>query len=101
MPLFRRREKVDAGLKKTRQAFFGRIAGLLSRSTVDEELWEELEEALISADAGAKQLHIMPVGLYGPEHVANTVTFICSDAAAYISGDVFDIAAGRNTEFPA
>ncbi|MCG8693690.1 MAG: SDR family NAD(P)-dependent oxidoreductase [Minwuiales bacterium] len=54
-----------------------------------------------AADAGAKQLHVMPVGLYGPEHVANTVTFICSDAAAYISGDVFDIAAGRNTEFPA
>ena len=54
MPFFRRREKVEAGLKKTRETFFGRIAGLLSRSTVDEALWEELEEALISADAGAK-----------------------------------------------
>ena len=47
-------KKVEAGLKKTRETFFGRIAGLLSRSTVDEALWEELEEALISADAGAK-----------------------------------------------
>ena len=54
MPLFRRREKVDAGLKKTRDTFFGRIAGLLSRSTVDDDLWDELEEALISADTGAK-----------------------------------------------
>ncbi len=54
-----------------------------------------------AADAGAKQMHLLPVGLYGPEHVANTVKFICSDAAAYISGDVFDIAAGSNTEFPA
>ena len=54
MGLFRRRDKVDAGLKKTRETFFGRIAGLLSRSTVDDELWDELEEALISADVGAK-----------------------------------------------
>ena len=54
-----------------------------------------------AADAGAKQMHLLPVGLYGPEHVANTVKFICSDAAAYISGDVFDIAAGSNTDFPA
>ena len=54
MGLFRRRDKVDAGLKKTRETFFGRIAGLLSRSTVDDELWDVLEEALISADAGAK-----------------------------------------------
>ena len=46
--------KKSPGLKKTRETFFGRIAGLLSRSTVDEALWEELEEALISADAGAK-----------------------------------------------
>ncbi len=54
-----------------------------------------------AADAGARQMHLLPVGLYGPEHVANTVKFICSDAAAYISGDVFDIAAGTNTEMPA
>lgn len=49
----------------------------------------------------AKQMHILPVGLYEPVHVANTVKFICSDAAAYISGDVFDIAAGINARFNA
>ena len=52
--LFRRKEKIDAGLKKTRQSWFGRIAGLLDRRSVDEEVWEELEEALISADTGVK-----------------------------------------------
>ncbi|MCH8196239.1 MAG: signal recognition particle receptor subunit alpha, partial [Chloroflexi bacterium] len=52
--LFRRKEKIDAGLKKTRQSWFGRIAGLLDRRSVDEEVWEELEEALISADAVLK-----------------------------------------------
>ncbi|MEE9284564.1 MAG: signal recognition particle-docking protein FtsY, partial [Dehalococcoidia bacterium] len=34
--------------------WFGRIAGLLDRQTVDEGLWDELEEALISADVGAE-----------------------------------------------
>lgn len=50
---------------------------------------------------GAKQRHIMPVGLYEPIHVANTIKFLCSDAATYISGDVFDIQAGINAQFPA
>jgi len=52
-------------------------------------------------NARAKQLHAMPVGAYGPEHVANTIKFICSDEAAYISGDVFDIAAGANARLNA
>lgn len=43
---------------------------------------------------GAKQRHLLPVGLYEPVEVANTIRFICSDAARYISGDVFDIQAG-------
>ncbi|MCH7554330.1 MAG: signal recognition particle-docking protein FtsY, partial [Chloroflexi bacterium] len=50
---FRRKEKVDAGLKKTREGWFGRVAKLLDRAEVGEEVWEALEEALISADAGA------------------------------------------------
>ncbi len=54
MGLFRRRDKVDAGLKKTRDTFFGRITSLFSRSPIDEDLWGELEEALISSDAGVK-----------------------------------------------
>jgi len=52
-------------------------------------------------NARAKQLHAMPVGAYGPEHVANTIKFICSDEAAYISGDVFDIAAAANARLNA
>jgi len=48
----------------------------------------------------AKRIHVMPVGAYGPEHVANTVNFICSDAAAHISADVFDIAAAANAHLP-
>lgn len=52
-------------------------------------------------DEAARERHIMPVGFYGPEVVADTVKFLCSDAAALISGDVFDIGAGANAQFPA
>ena len=49
----------------------------------------------------AKQLHLLPQGFYGPEHVGALAAFLCSDGAALISGDVFDIAAGFNARFPA
>ena len=56
--------------------------------------WEQFEDA-------AKQLHMMPVGFYGPEEVGGLAAFLCSEEAALISGDVFDIAAGANARFPA
>ncbi|MEM6636512.1 MAG: SDR family NAD(P)-dependent oxidoreductase [Pseudomonadota bacterium] len=52
-------------------------------------------------DEGARGRHILPVGLYEPSRVGDTVRFLCSDAAALISGDVFDIGAGLNAQFPA
>ncbi len=51
--IFRRKDKLEAGLKRTREGLFGRVARLLSRPTIDEAVWDELEEALVSADAGA------------------------------------------------
>lgn len=42
------------------------------------------------------QLHALPVGAFQPSDVAKTVRYLCSDDAAYISGDVFDIAGGSN-----
>ncbi len=49
---FRRDAKVDEGVKKTRSSFFGRISGLLGRTEITGELWDDLEELLISADVG-------------------------------------------------
>ncbi|MFQ5880750.1 MAG: signal recognition particle receptor subunit alpha, partial [Dehalococcoidia bacterium] len=40
------------GLERTRRTWFRRVAGLFQRSAIDEEMWEELEETLIAADAG-------------------------------------------------
>ncbi len=45
--------KLKAGLSKTRTAIFGKIDGVFSAfSSVDEDLFEELEETLIMADIG-------------------------------------------------
>ncbi|MDP2953282.1 MAG: signal recognition particle-docking protein FtsY [Chloroflexota bacterium] len=46
------RGKTEAGVKRTRETWFSKVAGLFQRSTVDEALWEELEELLIGADVG-------------------------------------------------
>ena len=50
---------------------------------------------------GAKGRHLLPVGLYEPSHVGDAVSFLCSDAASLISGEVVDIGAGLNAQFPA
>jgi fused signal recognition particle receptor len=51
--IFRRSNKLQHSLTRTRQSFFGRIAGLLGQSDITEGTWEELEALLIQADVGA------------------------------------------------
>lgn len=41
-----------AGLTRTRQAVFGRIANIVGASEIKDETWEELEATLIQADLG-------------------------------------------------
>ena len=46
-------EKIKEGLRKTRDAIFGRVDVLLKSFTkIDDELFEELEELLVMADVG-------------------------------------------------
>ena len=56
---FIRRSETDAentrrATEKTRRGLIGRVASLFRGSDLDEELWEELEEVLISADVGVE-----------------------------------------------
>ncbi|MBI2166557.1 MAG: signal recognition particle-docking protein FtsY [Chloroflexi bacterium] len=44
--------KVEEGLRKSREGWFGKVVGLFRRPSLDESLWEELEELLIGADVG-------------------------------------------------
>lgn len=47
------KEKLDQGLEKTKQGFFSKIAkAVAGKSTVDDEVLDELENVLISSDVG-------------------------------------------------
>ena len=47
------KESLDQGLKKTKESFLSKITkAIAGKSTVDEEVLDNLEEALVSADVG-------------------------------------------------
>ena len=47
------KESLDQGLQKTKQGFFDKITkAIAGKSTVDEEVLDDLENALVSADVG-------------------------------------------------
>lgn len=46
------KKKAAEVLKPSKDTWFGKVVGLFDRSTLDEALWEELEELLIAADVG-------------------------------------------------
>lgn len=53
--LFGKKEKesLDEGLQKTKENFFSKVTkAIAGKSTVDEEVLDELEEALVTADVG-------------------------------------------------
>src|SRR5690606_21046796 len=53
--LFGKKEKesLDQGLQKTKEGFFSKITkAIAGKSTVDEEVLDSLEEALVGADVG-------------------------------------------------
>jgi len=55
--LFGKREKqtLDEGLQKTKDSFFTRVGkAIAGKTTVDEEVLDSLEEALVSADVGVE-----------------------------------------------
>jgi len=43
---------IEEGVSRTRSSFLGRLAVIFQRTEISEELWDELEELLISADVG-------------------------------------------------
>jgi fused signal recognition particle receptor len=55
------KESLDQGLQKTKEGFFAKISKVIAgKSTVDEEVLDNLEEALVSADVGIETtIHII------------------------------------------
>ena len=62
MNLFGRRDKAADGLRRSREGWFGRLAGLLGREQMDEETWEQAEEPA----AGRRRGHERHHGPFGP-----------------------------------
>jgi fused signal recognition particle receptor len=45
-------KKTELGVKRSREAWFGKIANIFDRSSLGDEVWRDLEELLVSTDVG-------------------------------------------------
>jgi fused signal recognition particle receptor len=52
--LFNLLKRTDPGVKRGEETWFGKIANIFNRDAFGDEVWEELEELLISADVGVE-----------------------------------------------
>ena len=46
------RERTRSAVRRTGQRWFRRMTGVFQRSQIDDDMWDELEEILVSADVG-------------------------------------------------
>jgi fused signal recognition particle receptor len=52
--LFDLLKKTELGVKRSKETWFGKIANIFDRDAFGDEVWEELEELLVSADVGVE-----------------------------------------------
>jgi len=52
--LFDLLKKTEPGVKRGKETWFGKIANIFNRDTFGDDVWEELEELLVSADVGVE-----------------------------------------------
>jgi len=52
--LFDLLKKTEPGVKRSKETWFGKIANIFNRGSFGDEVWEELEELLVSADVGVE-----------------------------------------------
>ncbi len=52
-------EQTERAVERTRRGFFGRLGGLFEKADFTEDLWDELEEVLIGADAGLETTSVV------------------------------------------
>ena len=52
--LFDLLKKTEPRVKRSKETWFGRIANIFNREAFRDEVWEELEELLVSADVGVE-----------------------------------------------
>jgi fused signal recognition particle receptor len=47
-------KKTEPGVKRGKETWFGKVANIFNRDAFGDEVWEELEELLVSADVGVE-----------------------------------------------
>ncbi len=47
-------KKTESGAKRSKETWFGKISNIFNRDTFSDEVWEELEELLVSVDVGVE-----------------------------------------------
>jgi fused signal recognition particle receptor len=52
--LFDLLKKTELGVKRSKETWFGKISSVFDRDSFGDEVWDELEELLISADVGVE-----------------------------------------------
>jgi fused signal recognition particle receptor len=52
--LFNLLKKTEPGAKRSKETWFGKIANIFDRDAFGDEVWEELEELLVSVDVGVE-----------------------------------------------
>jgi fused signal recognition particle receptor len=52
-------EQTERAVERTKRGFFGRLGGLFERADFSDDLWDELEEILIGADAGLETTSVI------------------------------------------
>ena len=50
--MFNRLRRLDESVRRSRDTFFNKVSQAFDRRTIDDSLWDELEELLVQADVG-------------------------------------------------
>lgn len=87
-------QKTEEGVQRTRDSFFGRITQLFERPRIDDALWDDLEELLISADVGVETSEALikrvknRVEREGIEHADDARRVLQEEMTAMLTADV-------------
>jgi fused signal recognition particle receptor len=88
-----KKEDLDKGLEKTREGFFSRIAkAVAGKSTVDESLLDDIENALIASDVGVDTT--LKIIRKLEERVAKDKYLSASDLNRLLKEEIVDLFAG-------
>jgi len=61
--LFDLSKKTELGVKRSKETWFGKITSIFNREAFGDEVWEELEDLLVSADVGVDSIAKLAYGL--------------------------------------